>query len=106
METAIKTTPLHAWHIEQSANMAAFGGYEMPLWYPSGAKAEHLAVLTGAGSAAGHQPHGGAHSHGPSVRDLLQRLFSKDLEQCIGPKKGRCCLAAVSMECFSTRKAG
>ena len=49
METAMKTTPLHAWHVGQSANMAAFGGYEMPLWYPAGAKAEHLAVITAAG---------------------------------------------------------
>ena len=30
------------------ANMAAFGGYDMPLWYAS-AKNEHLAVLKSAG---------------------------------------------------------
>lgn len=87
MDTTSKTTPLHAWHVSQNANMAAFGGYEMPLWYPSGAKAEHLAVLTGAGLF--DTSHMAVLTlHGPKVRDLLQRLFSKDLERCIGPKKG------------------
>ncbi len=51
MDTAVKTTPLHAWHVGKNANMAAFGGYEMPLWYPSGAKAEHLAAITSAVTA-------------------------------------------------------
>lgn len=87
MDTTSKTTPLHAWHIEQSANMAAFGGYDMPLWYPAGVKAEHLAVLTGAGLF--DTSHMAVLTlHGPKVRDLLQRSFSKDLERCIGPKKG------------------
>ena len=59
----------------------------MPLWYPAGAKAEHLAVLTGAGLF--DTSHMAVLTlHGPKVRDLLQRLFSKDLERCIGPKKG------------------
>lgn len=87
METALKTTPLHAWHIEQSANMAAFGGYEMPLWYPAGAKAEHLAVITGAGLF--DTSHMAVLTlRGPRVRELLQACFSKDLERCLGPRKG------------------
>jgi len=48
-EKQIKKTPLHSWHLAHGANMAPFGGYEMPLWYPSGVKLEHLAVLSGAG---------------------------------------------------------
>jgi len=44
----MKTTPLHSWHRQMGANMAEFGGYEMPLWYSS-AKNEHLSVLTAAG---------------------------------------------------------
>lgn len=90
----IKTTPLHHWHLAQGANMAAFGGYEMPLWYPSGAKAEHLTVLTGAGLF--DTSHMAVLTlHGPAARPLLQHCFSKDLERCIGPKKtpltaGRC----------------
>lgn len=87
-------TPLHSWHVNQNANMAAFGGYEMPLWYPTGAKAEHLAVITGAGLFdTSHMAVLSLHGH--AVRALLQRCFSKDLERCIGPQKlpliaGRC----------------
>lgn len=44
-----KTTPLNPWHKQAGANMSDFGGFDMPLWYPSGVKAEHLAVLTVAG---------------------------------------------------------
>lgn len=87
MDQKMKTTPLHHWHVDQQAHLAAFGGYEMPLWYPAGAKAEHLAVLTGAGLF--DTSHMAVLSlHGPGVRDLLQRCFSKDLERCLGPKKG------------------
>ena len=48
MQKESKTTPLHDWHTAQGANMADFGGYDMPLWY-STAKTEHLSVLTHAG---------------------------------------------------------
>ena len=44
MSELIKKTPLHSWHVSNGANMADFGGYEMPLWYSS-AKNEHLSVL-------------------------------------------------------------
>ena len=49
MTTRLETTPLNDWHKEQGANMANFGGYDMPLWYETGVKNEHLAVLTSAG---------------------------------------------------------
>ena len=48
MDNPIKTTPLNTWHRGHGANMADFGGYDMPLWYSS-VKDEHLAVLTAAG---------------------------------------------------------
>ncbi|MBV5318814.1 MAG: aminomethyl transferase family protein [Desulfobulbaceae bacterium] len=94
MDEKMKTTPLHDWHVGRQAHMAAFGGYEMPLWYPAGAKAEHLAVISGAGLF--DTTHMAVLTlHGPAVRTLLQRCFSKDLERCIGPQKmpllaGRC----------------
>lgn len=94
METPLKTTALHGWHVSHSANMAAFGGYEMPLWYPAGAKAEHLAAITAAGLF--DTSHMAVLTlHGGQVRELLQHCFSKDLEHCIGAKKtplipGRC----------------
>ncbi|WP_300458259.1 aminomethyltransferase family protein [Desulfobacula sp.] len=49
MNTRLKTTPLHGWHISAGANMADFGGFDMPLWYDTGVKNEHLTVLTSAG---------------------------------------------------------
>ena len=83
----MKTTPLHSWHVEHNANMAAFGGYEMPLWYPAGAKAEHLAVINAAGLF--DTTHMAVLTlKGPKVHGLLQTCFSKDLDRCIGPQKG------------------
>jgi len=86
MTAEIKTTPLHQWHVDNGANMAAFGAYDMPLWYPQGAKGEHLAVINAAGLFDT--------SHmavvtvaGAGTRELLQKCFSKDLECCIGLKK-------------------
>lgn len=34
--------------------MVNFGGWEMPLWYSSGADAEHLAVIEAAGVVRHH----------------------------------------------------
>ncbi|WP_136795307.1 MULTISPECIES: aminomethyltransferase family protein [Desulfosediminicola] len=90
----LKRTALHSWHVEHGANIAPFGQYEMPLWYRAGVKAEHLAVITGAGIFDT--------SHmavvtvtGENARALLQFCFSKDLDHCVGLKKnplstGRC----------------
>jgi aminomethyltransferase len=79
----IKKTRIHSWHIQNKANMAQFGQYDMPLWYPSGARKEHLAVLTHAGMFDT--------SHmsvitvkGSGARDLLQFCFTKNLSACIG----------------------
>ncbi len=89
----MKTTPLNAWHRRQGANMAEFGGYDMPLWYSS-AKNEHLSVLTHAGLFdTSHMA--GVAVEGPDAFALLQRCFSRDLTRCLGPlnhplKPGRC----------------
>ena len=37
----LKTTPLHALHLELGAKMTPFAGYEMPVSYPAGILAEH-----------------------------------------------------------------
>lgn len=93
METT-KTTVLHGFHCANGANMALFGGYDMPLWYKTGAKAEHLSVITSVGMFDT--------SHmavvtvaGKGARSLLQYALTKDLDACIGPDKkpladGRC----------------
>jgi aminomethyltransferase len=94
MQDSSKTTPLHGWHGKAGANMAVFGGYDMPLWYPTGAKQEHIAVLTGAGMF--DTSHMAALTvEGPGSFDLLQNCFTKDLNSCIGKNKtpiedGRC----------------
>ncbi|MBF0377965.1 MAG: aminomethyl transferase family protein [Desulfamplus sp.] len=49
METTLETTPLNSWHRSNGANMANFGGFDMPLWYETGVKLEHLAVVESAG---------------------------------------------------------
>jgi len=92
MET--KRTLLYDRHVAQGANMAVFGGYEMPLWYPSGAKAEHLTVLTAAGMFdTSHMAV--VKISGTGASDLLQVCFSRDINACIGAKQkplesGRC----------------
>ena len=48
-ERNTKKSLLHDWHVTHHAKMGLFGGYEMPIWYPTGAKKEHLAVLQHAG---------------------------------------------------------
>lgn len=90
----MKTTPLHGWHLDQGANMGEFGSYDMPLWYPSGAKAEHLAVIQHAGLF--DTSHMAVLSiNGNDARTLIQRCFTKDIDACIGKHKkplvaGRC----------------
>ncbi|PID40532.1 MAG: glycine cleavage system protein T [Proteobacteria bacterium] len=97
MTTSSKTTPLHAWHNANGANMADFGGYDMPLWYSS-VKDEHLIVLTGAGIF--DTSHMAAVTlSGPAAADLLQHCFTNDLDGCVGPSKkplfpGRCVYGA------------
>jgi glycine cleavage system T protein (aminomethyltransferase) len=78
-----RKTPLHKWHVLKGAQMGVFGGYEMPLWYPTGAKHEHLSVLLNAGLFDTSHMAVVAVS-GPDAHDLLQLCFSKDLSACMG----------------------
>ena len=97
MPTTIKTTPLNSWHRDQGANMADFGGYDMPLWYSS-VKNEHLAVLTGAGVF--DTSHMAAVTvSGSGAAGLLQHCFTNNLDACMGPSRkplspGRCVYGA------------
>lgn len=102
MKKETKSTPLHEWHTGQGANMSVFGGYDMPLWYSSGAMKEHLTVITNAGIFDT--------SHmalitvsGQGAFDLLQFCFTKDLNVCVGKDKtpietGRCVYGAYLNE--------
>jgi aminomethyltransferase len=87
MSETVKTTALHDWHVGHGANMALFAGYEMPLWYPAGARAEHLAAIRSAGIFdTGHMAV--LTVKGTEARDLLQHCFCRDLEHCLGRQKG------------------
>lgn len=90
MENRLKTTPLNQWHRDAGANMADFGGYDMPLWYGAGVKNEHLAVIRSAGVFDT------SHMACISVRgqdsfDLLQWCFTRDIQDM---KPGRCVYGA------------
>ncbi len=97
MTSNIKTTPLNNWHRNQGANMADFGGYDMPLWYSS-VKDEHLAVLNSAGIF--DTSHMAAVTiTGTDSPALLQKCFTNDLDACVGPSRkplspGRCVYGA------------
>ncbi len=45
----LKTTPLHALHLELGARMVPFAGYDMPVQYPIGVLKEHLHTREKAG---------------------------------------------------------
>lgn len=101
MENHPRKTPLHAWHLAHGAQMAEFGGYEMPLWYAS-AKNEHLSVLTRAGAFDTSHMASLLVSGGDAFA-LLQRCFTNDMAACIGPDRkplfpGRCIYGAFLSE--------
>ena len=78
----IKKTPINSWHIRHGANMANFGGYEMPLWYSS-AKNEHSKVLTNAGAFdTSHMAV--IMIEGKDAFKLLQSCFTRDFQKCSG----------------------
>jgi aminomethyltransferase len=80
-------TGLHGWHKAHGANIVDFGGWDMPLWYPTGAVREHLAVIESVGLFdTSHMVV--VTVEGLGAFDLLQRCFSRDLARWPGP--GRC----------------
>lgn len=47
--STLQTTPLHDRHVQLNAKLVPFGGFAMPVQYPSGITAEHKAVREAAG---------------------------------------------------------
>ncbi|KEQ13155.1 glycine cleavage system aminomethyltransferase GcvT [Endozoicomonas numazuensis] len=47
--TELNKTPLHSLHVELGAKMVPFAGFDMPVQYPLGVKAEHLHTRSKAG---------------------------------------------------------
>ncbi len=69
---------LHDVHVELGAKMVPFGGWEMPLAYPTGTLAEHLACRRGA--VVFDVSHlGTVRCEGPGAFDALQATLTNDL---------------------------
>jgi len=77
METP-KRTPLHKIHVTLGAKMVPFGGYEMPVSYPSGIAAEHRAVRERVGVFdVSHM--GEFEVSGPDRNAFVQRVTCNDV---------------------------
>ncbi|HEY1689645.1 MAG TPA: glycine cleavage system aminomethyltransferase GcvT [Solirubrobacteraceae bacterium] len=73
-----RRTPLYERHRAAGAKLVDFAGWEMPIEYPTGLRAEHNAVRQACGIFdVSHM--GQIESVGPSALGLLQRLTSNDV---------------------------
>jgi aminomethyltransferase len=76
----LKRTPLHDRHVAAGARLVPFAGWEMPVQYPAGIRAEHTAVRERAGIFdVSHM--GEIETSGPEAEKLLQRLLSNDVSK-------------------------
>jgi aminomethyltransferase len=76
----LKRTPLHDRHVAAGARLVPFAGWEMPVQYPAGIRAEHTAVRERAGVFdVSHM--GEIETSGPEAEKLLQRLLSNDVSK-------------------------
>jgi aminomethyltransferase len=74
----LKRTALFECHREAGAKLVAFTGWEMPVEYPDGVRAEHLAVRERAGIFdVSHM--GEVETSGPDAEAFLQHLHSNDV---------------------------
>ena len=77
VEAPLKRTPLYAVHLQLGARMVPFGGWEMPVQYPTGVLAEHHAVRERAGLFdIGHM--GQVLCEGPHALEFLQWVATND----------------------------
>jgi aminomethyltransferase len=71
-------SPLHDRHVAAGARFGGFGGWEMPLTYPSGTVAEHQAVRNAVGVFdVSHL--GKVSVTGPGAREFLNSVLTNDL---------------------------
>jgi aminomethyltransferase len=77
-DTALKRTPLYDRHVAAGAKLVPFAGWEMPVQYGDGVKAEHLATRATAGVFdVSHM--GEIATSGPQAEAFLQHILSNDL---------------------------
>jgi aminomethyltransferase len=73
-------TKLHRWHLDNGARMVDFGGWDMPVQYAKGPRAEHLRVREAAGLFdIDHM--GRLEVSGPQAEEFLQRVQTWDLSR-------------------------
>src|SRR5919107_3720387 len=88
----VHTSPLHERHVALGAKFAEFGGWSMPLEYPTGVVKEHTVVRESVGVFdVSHL--GKAMVSGPGAADLVNATLSNDLGK-IHPGKAQytlCC---------------
>jgi aminomethyltransferase len=85
--TTLRRSPLHRSHVDLGAKLVEFGGWEMPLSYPTGTVAEHRACRTGA--VAFDVSHlGTVRLEGPGAFERLQSTLTNDLRR-IGPGRAQ-----------------
>ena len=78
--STLKRTPLYEVHRRASAKLVPFGGWEMPVQYADGIRAEHLAVRGAAGIFdVSHM--GEVRIGGPDAEAFLQRVYSNDVSK-------------------------
>jgi aminomethyltransferase len=81
----VKKTLLHDWHVAAGARMTDFGGWDMPVQYPTGPREEHLRVRNAAGLFdVDHM--GRFRISGSGVMDFIQGAQSWDVS---GMEAGR-----------------
>ena len=77
---ALLESPLHDRHVALGAKFAEFGGWSMPLEYPSGVVKEHTAVREAVGIFdVSHL--GKAMVSGPGAADYVNATLTNDLGQ-------------------------
>jgi aminomethyltransferase len=75
----LNRTPLHDRHVALGARMVDFGGWDMPVQYPTGIIAEHLATRSGAGLFdVSHM--GRFVLRGPGAVPFLQHVLTNNAE--------------------------
>lgn len=78
MSARPRRTPLHDRHVAAGAKLVDFAGWEMPVQYPAGLRAEHMAVREACGIFdVSHM--GQIETRGPRALEMLQRLLSNDV---------------------------
>ena len=76
----LRRTPLHERHVAAGAKLVPFAGWEMPVQYADGIRAEHIAVRRHAGLFdVSHM--GQLETSGPQAEAFLQRVLSNDVRR-------------------------